>query len=70
MVSSSQISPAPSAQGDAEKGTAVNGVVNETGDNLDSPERKDSDGFQNGVQRVRAITSVWSKKTLVLTFVL
>lgn len=29
-----------------------------------------SDGFQEGVQRVRAITSSWSKTTLWVMFVL
>lgn len=30
----------------------------------------ESDNFQNGVQRVRAITEIWSKKTLVTMFTL
>jgi hypothetical protein len=30
----------------------------------------DSDDFQNGVQRVRAITSVWSRPTLISMFIL
>lgn len=29
-----------------------------------------SEQFQGGVQRVRAITEIWSKKTLILMFVL
>jgi hypothetical protein len=30
----------------------------------------DSKRFQAGVQRVRAVTEIWSKKTLVIMFVL
>lgn len=30
----------------------------------------DSENFQNGVQRVRAITEIWGKKTLITMFVL
>lgn len=30
----------------------------------------ESDNFQNGVQRVRAITEIWSKKTLITMFIL
>ncbi|KAJ5999782.1 hypothetical protein N7481_000191 [Penicillium waksmanii] len=70
MVASEQISRSKDSQGDAEKGDVVSQVVRDTDDHLDLPERKDSDGFQGGVQRVRAITSVWSTKTLILTFVL
>lgn len=54
---------------DAEKAVGVNHVVHETDDNL-YMERKDSDNFQGGVQRVRAITSIWSAKTMALTFIL
>ena len=30
----------------------------------------ESETFQNGVQRVRAITEIWSKKTLISMFIL
>jgi hypothetical protein len=30
----------------------------------------DSERFQNGVQRVRAITEIWNKQTLIAMFVL
>lgn len=30
----------------------------------------ESENFQNGVQRVRAITEIWSKKTLIAMFIL
>jgi hypothetical protein len=30
----------------------------------------ESETFQNGVQRVRAITQIWDKKTLVTMFIL
>lgn len=30
----------------------------------------DSEKFQNGVQRVRAITEIWTKQTLIAMFVL
>jgi hypothetical protein len=30
----------------------------------------DSEKFQDGVQRVRAITDIWSKQTLILMFIL
>jgi len=47
----------------------INQAVEETNDDLESKE-KNSENFQNGVQRVRAITSVWSTKTMVLMFIL
>jgi hypothetical protein len=30
----------------------------------------DSERFQNGVQRVRAITEIWNKQTLIAMFIL
>ena len=36
----------------------------------DGNESDGSDEFQNGVQRVRAITAVWSKTTLISMFCL
>jgi hypothetical protein len=30
----------------------------------------DSENFQNGVQRVRAITEIWNKQTLIVMFIL
>jgi len=30
----------------------------------------DSEKFQNGVQRVRAITEIWTKQTLIAMFIL
>lgn len=65
-----EISQIKGPQQDAEKGVVVNQAVRETDDHLDLPERKNSGDFQGGVQRVRAITSVWSTTTLVLIFVL
>lgn len=69
MVASEEISRRKGSQEDVEKEVVVNQVVRDNNNYLDH-ERKDSDGFQGGVQRVRAITSVWSTKTLVFTFVL
>ncbi|CAI7678625.1 unnamed protein product [Penicillium pancosmium] len=70
MVASEEIAMRKDSQEDAEKAVVVNQVVRDNDFHLDIPEREDSDGFQGGVQRVRAITSVWSTKTLILTFVL
>ncbi|TDZ30271.1 MFS siderochrome iron transporter 1 [Colletotrichum spinosum] len=59
----------PNSGPEVEKnGTYGNGVheVNDTKTDSDV----DSETFAPGVQRVRAITSVWSKKTLILMFIL
>jgi len=56
-------------QMDTEMKVGINQAVEETNDDLESKE-KNSENFQNGVQRVRAITSVWSTKTMVLMFIL
>lgn len=36
----------------------------------DDAKSVESDNFQDGVQRVRAITEIWSKKTLITMFIL
>jgi hypothetical protein len=63
---SDQVTPAEVGR-DAEK-AGIQQVVDE--DDKASISDKDSADFQGGVKRVRAITSSWSTKTLVLVFVL
>ena len=49
------------------------GKFSYAGTQLTLPDGNESDGseeFQNGVQRVRAITEIWDKKTLITMFVL
>jgi hypothetical protein len=41
----------------------------ETGSNAET-KSVESENFQNGVQRVRAITEIWDKKTLITMFIL
>ncbi|EGY22015.1 siderophore iron transporter mirB [Verticillium dahliae VdLs.17] len=56
---------------DIEKSVAANQAVDEMPhDDLKADSDADSANFQGGVRRVRAITTVWSKKTLWLMFAL
>lgn len=48
---------------------AHQGVENPSDDKA-SLSARDSSEFQGGVRRVRAITSAWSTKTLILMFIL
>ena len=43
--------------------------THETGSDVET-KSVESETFQNGVQRVRAITEIWDKKTLITMFVL
>jgi hypothetical protein len=67
---SDQVTPATTSR-DAEKmeGFDVRQGVDNPSDEASMSDR-DSRDFQGGVQRVRAITSTWSTKTLVLMFIL
>ena len=68
---SDQVTPATTSR-DAEKMGGFDfhqGVGNPSDDKV-SLSDQDSHDFQGGVQRVRAITSTWSTKTLVLMFIL
>lgn len=55
---------------DTEKNVPHNDAVFE----VNNDQKQDSDGesedFQEGVRRVRAITSVWTKQTMITMFVL
>lgn len=53
--------------GDMEKNPVTNGGEYDTGSLSDDASSKE---FQEGIQRVRAITSVWPKKTLWTMFAL
>jgi cobyric acid synthase len=68
---SDQVTPATTSR-DAEKmeGFDVHQGVDNPSDDKASMSDRDSRDFQGGVQRVRAITSTWSTKTLVLMFIL
>lgn len=66
---SGQVRPA-SVNHDTEKMAGVHQSVNPSVDDKASLSSQDSANFQGGVQRVRAITSAWSTKTLVLMFIL
>jgi hypothetical protein len=66
---SDQVAPA-SISHDAEKMTGFGIQDVETPDDKASLSHRDSSEFQGGVQRVRAITSAWSTKTLILMFIL
>ncbi|OQE26842.1 hypothetical protein PENSTE_c005G08780 [Penicillium steckii] len=69
MGTPDEASPREDRRSDPEKQNEINHVVEETNDDSEIKE-KDSANFQNGVQRVRAITSVWSTKTMILMFIL
>lgn len=45
------------------------GAVHEMGSDTET-KSVESEDFQNGVQRVRAITEIWSKQTLIAMFIL
>ena len=68
MGTPKEISARQDEQIDTEKKAGINQAVEETNDDLVS-EEKNLENFQNGVQRVKAITSVWSTKTMVLMFI-
>ncbi|KAJ5101180.1 hypothetical protein N7456_007232 [Penicillium angulare] len=70
MAAPNTPSPDYVVEGDTEKGTSTNQAIDEVAENKNISEKEDEGNFQNGVQRVRAITTVWSTKTLVLMFVL
>lgn len=60
----------PSLTVDMEKNeTGVNTHAHEAGSDAETTS-VESETFQNGVQRVRAITEIWDKKTLITMFVL
>jgi MFS family permease len=59
----------PSLTVDMEKNeTGVNTHAHEAGSDAET-KSVESETFQNGVQRVRAITEIWDKKTLITMFV-
>ncbi|CAI7639978.1 unnamed protein product [Penicillium glandicola] len=68
---SDHVTPA-NASHDAEKtaGFGVHQGMDNPSDDKASMSERDSSEFQGGVQRVRAITSAWSTKTLILMFIL
>jgi len=59
----------PSTDIDIEKSGDANVHAQETSSNGDD-KSVESETFQNGVQRVRAITEIWSKQTLITMFIL
>ncbi|KAJ5772783.1 Major facilitator superfamily domain general substrate transporter [Penicillium paradoxum] len=66
---SDQVTPA-SMSHDAEKTAGVHQTENDLSDDKASLSSQDLHNFQGGVWRVRAITTAWSTKTLVLMFIL
>ncbi|WYZ42482.1 hypothetical protein EsH8_VI_000181 [Colletotrichum jinshuiense] len=59
------------AGADIEKSNAFdNGVTEVNANNKENDSDVESENFQGGVQRVRAITSVWDKKTMIIMFCL
>lgn len=61
------------AETDMEKNGGADPLTTEipgSNDNGASSSDGDSERFQEGVQRVRAITTIWSKSTLISMFVL
>ncbi|CAE6996398.1 hypothetical protein P3342_000373 [Pyrenophora teres f. teres] len=58
----------PSTEMDVEKNVDSNVHAHEMGSNGDD-KSVESETFQNGVQRVRAITEIWSKQTLIAMFI-
>lgn len=54
---------------DIEKSGNADVRAHETSSNGDD-KSVESETFQNGVQRVRAITEIWSKQTLITMFIL
>ena len=57
--------PRPSKDMDIEKNPNLHSANSD-----DETKSVESENFQNGVQRVRAITEIWSKKTLITMFIL
>jgi hypothetical protein len=66
IIVSDQVTPAERSH-DAEKAVSRQAVYENDQASISD---KDSVEFQGGVRRVRAITSSWSTKTLILVFVL
>jgi hypothetical protein len=64
-----QVTPAGRVNHDAERAIELNQGMKDHSDKV-SISDADSADFQGGVQRVRAITASWSKKTLILMFIL
>lgn len=65
------IEPQPGRQeagADIEKSHAIDNGVREVDEKHASD--VDSEVYQPGVQRVRAVTSVWTKKTMIIMFCL
>lgn len=62
----------PNTSGDVEemKEFRVHQGMDNPSDDKASLSGRDSNEFQGGVRRVRAITSTWSTKTLILMFIL
>lgn len=55
---------------DYEKNIAYDNGAQEVNHDTKQESDAESENFQGGVQRVRAITSVWSKKTMIIMFCL
>nr|XP_036583951.1 siderophore iron transporter mirb [Colletotrichum truncatum]KAF6793210.1 siderophore iron transporter mirb [Colletotrichum truncatum] len=55
---------------DIEKSGPYNNGVQEVNQNTKEDSDAESENYQGGVQRVRAITSVWTKKTMITMFVI
>lgn len=70
-IISDQVTPASTSH-DAERiaELRVHQNMDDLPDDKASLSGRDSNEFQGGVQRVRAITSAWSTKTLILMFIL
>ena len=68
---SDQVTPANTSH-DAERKAElrIDHNVDDLPDDKANLSGRDSSEFQGGVQRVRAITSAWSTKTLILMFIL
>ncbi|KAB8234512.1 major facilitator superfamily domain-containing protein [Aspergillus alliaceus] len=67
-IASNHVEPVGGARDDTEKNEVVDRITLEPVGNNVSITEKDSTIYQGGVQRVRAITSVWSKNTMWLMF--
>jgi hypothetical protein len=66
---SDQVTPA-SMSNDTEKMAGFHQSMNDRSEDKMELSDRDPSEFQGGVQRVRAITTAWSTKTLVLMFIL
>ncbi|KAF7590827.1 hypothetical protein BBP40_002350 [Aspergillus hancockii] len=69
-TASDQVEPATSARGDTGKNTGIDHIVQEAPTDDVGDLEKDTTQYQGGVERVRAITLVWSKQTMWLMFIL